>query len=123
MREGSNNFAELLRLKLLLVFVAKKGCRSLMVYGDSLSLINWIKRIQQCRDLRLENILLSILAVIDTFDSFSCEHVFRENNSQADSSSKEGLQFDSGLLKIKERLENTVYEYFHWPFIEVEAPI
>ena len=89
--EGSKNFAELLSLKLLLIFAAEKGCRSLNIYGDSLNVINWIKRIQHCRDLRLENILLSILAVINSYDSFSCEHVYKENNCQADNASKSGL--------------------------------
>ena len=38
--EGSNNFAELLSLKLLLIFVAEKGYRTIEVFGDSLNVIN-----------------------------------------------------------------------------------
>ena len=83
-------------------------------------MINWIRRIQQCRDLRLENILLSILTIIDTFESFSCEHVYRERNCEVELASKGGLQLATGLWKIKERLDNTVYEFFHRPFIEME---
>ena len=41
--EGSNNYAELLSLKFLLIFVAEKGCRTLNVCGDSMNVINWIK--------------------------------------------------------------------------------
>ena len=120
--EGSNNFVELLSFKLLLIFVAEKGFRSLKVYGDSLNVINWIKRIQHCRDLRLENILLSILAVINSYDSFSCEHVYKENNCQADNASKAGLQLATSQWKIKEWLDNTFYEYSHCPFIEDATP-
>ena len=108
--EGSNNFAELLSLKLLLIFAVDKGCRSLKVYGDLLNVINWIKRIQHCRDLRLENILLSILAVIDSYDSFTCEHVYRENNLQEKIASKARLKLATGQWKIKERIDNTFYE-------------
>ena len=39
---GSNNFAELMSLKLLLVFAAKKGHRNMNFMGDSMNVINWI---------------------------------------------------------------------------------
>ena len=58
--EGSNNLAELLSLKLLLIFVAEKGCSTIRIFGDSLNVINWVKKIQTCNDLLLCNILLSI---------------------------------------------------------------
>ena len=38
--EGSNNYAELFSLKLLLIFASEKGCRSLNVFGDSMNVIN-----------------------------------------------------------------------------------
>ena len=89
--EGSNNFAELLSLKLLLIFVAEKGCRTLKVFGDSLNVINLTKRIKIYIDLRLENILISIWEVMNSFEMVSCNHVYRENNCQADTTSKAGL--------------------------------
>ena len=46
--EGGTNRAELLSLKILLIFAAEKGCRNLKVFGDSLNVINWVKRIQSC---------------------------------------------------------------------------
>ena len=105
-------------MKILLIFVAEKGCRSLKVFGDSLNVINWIKKIQACRDLFLQNILLNIWDIIESFDSFTCSHVYREKNCQADTASKEGLQLVAGVWKIKERLEDVVTEYYHRPFIE-----
>ena len=89
--EGGNNRAELLSLKIVLIFATEKGCRSLKDFGDSLNVINWVKRIQACKDLLLQNILLSIWDIMESFDSISCEHVYRENNSQANSASKEGI--------------------------------
>ena len=38
--EGSNNRAELLSLKLLLIFAAEKGCSNIKFHGDSLNVIN-----------------------------------------------------------------------------------
>ena len=55
---------------------------------------------------------------MDSFDVITCTHVYRENNCQVDSASKEGLQLDAGVWKIKERLEDPVFEYYHHPFIE-----
>ena len=43
--EGSNNYAKLLNLKLLLTYAVEKGCRTIKIFGDSLNVINWIKRI------------------------------------------------------------------------------
>ena len=38
--EGSNNYAKLLSLKIILIFAAEKGCRTLNVCGDSMNVIN-----------------------------------------------------------------------------------
>ena len=105
-------------MKLLLIFAAEKGCRRLSIFGDSLNVINCIKRIQACWDLLLQNILLSIWDIMESFDFISCSHVFRENNCQADSASKEGLQLDTGVWKIKEQLDDVVSQFYHRPFIK-----
>ena len=77
---GSNNRAELLSLQILLIFAAEKGCRTIRIFGDSLNVINWVKKIQTCSDLLLCNILLSIWEVMTSFDMISFTHVYRENN-------------------------------------------
>ena len=87
--EGNNNYAELYSLKLLLIFATKKGCRSLNVFGDSMNVINWILKTQMCINLRLDNIFSSILDILEGYDSFSCIHVYRENNREADEASKD----------------------------------
>jgi len=116
--EGTNNYAELMSLKLLMIFAVEKGCNNLSVYGDSMNVINWIKQTQECRNLRLENLLSSIRLVLQSFDSFTCRHVYRENNQKADKASKEGLQLALGLWKVKEVREGRTYEYYHRPFID-----
>ena len=119
--EGSNNRAELLSLKLLLIFVVEKGCRTIKVFGDSLNVVYWVKKIQTCRDLLLCNILQSIWDVMESFELITYTHVYRENNSQADLASKEGLLLDPGVWKVKERLGDDTFEYYHRPFFEVVA--
>jgi ribonuclease HI len=45
--DGTNNYSELMALKLLLLFSLEKGCRSLQVFGDSLVIINWANGIHR----------------------------------------------------------------------------
>jgi hypothetical protein len=40
---GSNDYSEIMALKLLLLFVVEKECKILQVFGDSLLIINWVK--------------------------------------------------------------------------------
>ena len=116
--EGTNNFVELMSLKLLLIFAAEKGCRNINAFGDSMNVINWTRGIQPCRNLRLVNLLSSIRGVLHGFDSFSCRHVYRENNQKANQASKEGLQMAMGTWKVKDFKECLTQEYYHRPFID-----
>ena len=118
MGDGRNNFAELLSLKILLIFEVEKGCRTLNVYGDSMNVINWIKGIQTCQNIRLETILFSIGDVIETYATFNCQHVYKENSRLADKASKAGLLLEVGRWNIRESLDGFVHEYYHRPIIE-----
>jgi len=116
--EGSNNYAEIMSLKLLLIFALEKGCTSLTCYGDSLNVINWIKQTQECRNLRLVNLLSSIRMILMNYDNFICRHVYRENNKEADRASKEGLPKAFGTWHITESVDGRSQGYYHRPFIE-----
>jgi len=116
--EGNNNFAELLSLKILLIFAVEKGIVNLSVMGDSMNVVNWINEVQQCRNIRLENILASIRVVIHRFDTFDCRHIYRANNEKADLASKKGLQLDMGIWRVVEFRDGGFYEYYHRPFVE-----
>ena len=115
---GTNNFAELMSLKLLLIFATEKGVNRMNVLGDSMNVINWTMKIQECRNIRLANILSSIQAIIQTFDVFSCRHVYKENNKTADQASKEGFRMDFGTWKIREERDGKSYEFYHRPYID-----
>ena len=116
--EGSNNYDEMLILKLLLIFAVEKGCRTLDVFGDSMNVINWIKETQMWGNMRLSNILSSIIDILDSYDDFSCRHVYRENNREANKASKEGLLLMLSQWKIQEWVDGSAHEYYHRPFIE-----
>ena len=98
---GTNNFAELMSLKLLMMFAIEKGCTELNMLGDSMNVINWTNQTQACRHLRLAHIILSIRLLLSRFTSYTCWHVYRENNKEADKASKEGLQLEEGILLVK----------------------
>ena len=56
---------------------------------------------------------------MESCDLISYTHVYRENNSQEGSASKEGLLLDPGVWKVKERLGDVAFEYYHRPFFDV----
>ena len=69
----------------------------------------------------LENILLTIWEMVESFDLITFTHVYRENNCQADFASKAGLLLDPGSWKVKERLRDEEYAFYHRPFFEQEV--
>ena len=83
-----------------------------------MNVIKWVNGTQQCKNLRLVNILLSAKEVLNSFVSFSCRHVYKENNQEADMASKEGMPLNMGEWRIREHREGTIQEYYHRPFIE-----
>jgi len=115
---GTNNYAEIMSIKLLLIFAFEKGIKRLSTLGDSMNVINWINQTQACRNVRLANILSSIQTVILSFDNFSCRHVYRDNNQKADQASKDGLILDFGTWKIDEVKDGQRFAYYHRPFID-----
>ena len=89
---GTNNYAELMTLKLLLHFALEKGCRNLQIFGDSLIIINWVNKVQHCRTLALTTLYEEVNKLWTNFDHISCRHVYRERNALADRLSKEGVK-------------------------------
>lgn len=69
---GTNNFAELMSPKFLLMFALETGCTALNFYGDSMNVIQWINHTQECWNLRLAHIISNIRQLLLRFDSFSC---------------------------------------------------
>jgi ribonuclease HI len=114
----TNNYAELMSLKLLIDFAIEKGCLSLKVYGDSLNVINWIKGTQRCLNTRLVALVEDITRLQTSFDTFVCQHVYRGNNKEADQWLKEGLNLAMGQWKIIEHHNEQGNEYLQRPFLD-----
>jgi ribonuclease HI len=116
---GTNNYAELLALKLLLLFVVEKGCKTLQVFGDSMLIINWENGVQRCHISRLVPIYEEVLRIINVFDSISFTHLYREQNQLADRLSKEASQLEYGRWYIEEQSAVGIHGFYHRPFHEV----
>ena len=83
-----------------------------------MNVTKWINQTQECRHLRLANIISSIRQLLHRLDFFTCRHVYRENNKAADKASKEGLGLAEGLWMVKETFNGRTQAYYHRPFIE-----
>jgi ribonuclease HI len=118
MGSGTNNYVELMSLKLLLLFVGEKGVKSIQIFGDSLNVINWVRKSQKCHNIQLLPLLEEIFRFMDTFDSLCVWHVYREHNMDADMLSKAGLQMGMGQWMISEVNNGEQFEYYHRPFID-----
>ena len=55
--QGTNNFAELLTLKLLLTFARERNCTHTQIFGDSMLVINWINKVQICHNVFLNTVI------------------------------------------------------------------
>jgi len=93
---GTNNFAELMALKLLLQFVGEKEVRSIQLFGDSMNVINWSQKSQICHNIFLFPIVEEIFRFLESFYSSSLKHVYRERNQIEDTLSKERTQVPYG---------------------------
>jgi ribonuclease HI len=82
--EGTNNHAKLLALKLLLSFALEKGCNSLQVFGDSMLILNWVRKTQRFLNTYLTPLLEEVFLLITRFYVFHFMHIYREQNQKAD---------------------------------------
>lgn len=85
---GTNNFVELMALRLLLRKAWEWGVCSLQIFGDSKIILEWEKGTHRCNILRLRSLLDEVLLLKSLFDFISFSHVYRERNSLVDKLSK-----------------------------------
>jgi ribonuclease HI len=116
--QGSNNYAELMALKLLLSFAGEKGITKLQIFGDSLVIINWMRKTQRCHNIFLASLLEEVFLITEIFTNLSFTHVYRERNGATNSLSKEGTSMAHGQWHILEFLDGQREEHYHRPFIE-----
>ena len=116
---GTNNYAELMTLKLLLCFAIERNCRQLQVYGDSMVVINWLNKTQKCRNASLDVLYEETCRSLSFFESISFKHVYREHNEEVDKLSKAGLNLQQGHWKILEVKDSEATAYPHRPFLHL----
>jgi ribonuclease HI len=85
---SSNNYVELMSLKLLLTFVGEKGITTIQIFRDSLNVINWVRKTQAYHNIQLLSLLEEIFRFMDSFDSIPFRHVYMEFNMDTDNLSK-----------------------------------
>eukprot|EP00253_Pinus_taeda_P004311 PITA_04311 len=102
LRTGSNNYAEMSALKLLLCWLIQRNIFTIQIFGDSLNVINWVIGKSTYKNYMLKTLLEDLQDLQISFNSFSLCHIYREGNESADKLSKEGLQQNLGSWKIVE---------------------
>ena len=65
---GTNNFAELMVLKLLLCFAIERNCRKNHIFGDFLVILNWINKVQKCKNITLVALYEEVNRILTNFD-------------------------------------------------------
>ena len=85
---GSNNYAELLGIKLLLKLALENHISKLQDFGDSQLVINWINGLYIMHNLLLSPLLSEVIRFSGILDSMVFKHIYRERNSVVDELSK-----------------------------------
>lgn len=79
---------------------------------------NWLNNASICHAFSLRHILDEAKQLITTFESFVCQHIYREQNTTADQLSKEAAHRIGEDWWIQEEVDGTFYQYYHRPFNE-----
>ena len=98
---GTNNYAELCALKLLLSLAWDNHIKKLQIYGDSQFVINWVNGKFRIQNLELSQVLMEVNRLLDFFELVDLKHIYRERNSHADALEKAGVIMTEGLWYIK----------------------
>lgn len=106
---GTNNFAEMSALRLLLCWLIQRNILTIQIFGDSLNVINWVNGKSSCKNQILKPLLEDLQVLKTSFNSFSLCHIYRDSNDSADKLSKEGLQQNMGVWKIVEDRQGQIH--------------
>ena len=116
--EGTNNKAELMALYMLLLLAFEKGIQRLQVFGDSSVTINWINQTLQCHNILLIPILEEAIQLKSIFNSISFAHIYREQNQEANTASKEAVGIYQHGWELEEFGTDGSYSFYHRPYID-----
>eukprot|EP00253_Pinus_taeda_P009579 PITA_09579 len=114
--QGSNNYAELSALRLLMCWSIQRNISSIQIFGDSMNVVKWVNRNAMCHNQILKTILEDIVSLKSRFLNFSICHIFRDKNTSADQLSKVGLQQALGSWSIEESRQRQIFSTQQPPF-------
>ena len=109
---GTNNFAELCSLKLLLTLARRNSLDKIQIFVDSRLVINWASRKYRLMNLELALILQDVHYLVDSLDFVSFKHIYRERNFKADSLAKAGGSILEGFWSTCEQRGAEIIETF-----------
>ena len=75
---GSNNFAEICALKLLLTLAREKIIVKIQLFGDSQLVINWANGKFRLLNLELAQVLYEVNRLSDMFEHLMLKHIYRK---------------------------------------------
>eukprot|EP00253_Pinus_taeda_P030772 PITA_30772 len=113
---GSNNYAELSALRLLICWSLQRNISTIQIFGDSMNVVKWVNGNEICQNQILKPILEDILSLKSRFNNFSICHIYRDKNTAADQLSKAGLQQVLGSWSIEENRQGQIITSQQPPF-------
>lgn len=113
---GTNNYAELSDLKLLLCWLIHRGIFTVQIFGDSLNVVKWVNGQSRCQNYMLRPLLEETLNLKRSFNIFSIGHIYRDRNEAAGRLSKDGLQQTMGSWKIAKQEHDQIRVSDHPPY-------
>jgi ribonuclease HI len=108
-----NNQSKLIALKLDMLLAKEKGLTHLQVMGDSQIVIKWMSEEVELRKILLQPFFRDTKHLQSTFIHITFDHIYRENNKEADRLSKDGLYLHEGIWEIKETQHGHISTYLH----------
>ncbi|TAN61860.1 ribonuclease HI family protein [bacterium] len=88
---ATNNTAEYKALLLALTAVTEMGIKNVKVFADSELMVKQLNGAYKVKSEDLKPLYMKAIALSKGFDSFEISHVYRENNSLADSLANEAI--------------------------------
>ena len=114
--DGTNNYAELMALRILLLFPLEWGHTKLQFFGDSLQVINSANGIEIFHVMRLISLVEDIFWLKVQFELITFHHVYREWNRVANRLSKEATKLQKDHIHIKEHTLEGKGGFYQHPF-------
>jgi len=100
---ATNNFSELVALKLLLQLAWEKYISQPHIYGDSQLVIHWMKGDFLMQNYAFSPLFQSLKSSSQNFSQLTFDHVYRHWNQEVDSLSKADLDLDKCTWKSLRR--------------------